>query len=194
MRKGTASLIVPRSPWDALAQLRRHRLAKLPTPLLPMRRLAQAIGGVDIWFKRDDLISFGLGGNKVRGLELLVADALAEGAEVLVTGAGVQSNHVRATAAAAACCGLRCIAVFWGDAPQRADGNYRVTRLLGAEAVFTGDPERASVDRGIEALCEELRHQGQRFYPSRAAAPVLSVRSDMRWRRGSCSTNAASSV
>ena len=57
-----------------------------------MRRLSRAIGGLEIWFKRDDLsISFGLGGNKVRGLELLVADAMAQGAEVLVTGAEVQS-------------------------------------------------------------------------------------------------------
>ncbi|MGH8568130.1 MAG: 1-aminocyclopropane-1-carboxylate deaminase/D-cysteine desulfhydrase, partial [Gammaproteobacteria bacterium] len=79
-------------------------------------------------------------------------------------GAGAQSNHVRATAAAAACCGLRCVAVFWGDAPARVEGNYRVSRMLGAEAVFTGDSDRTSVDRGIETLCEELRHKGQRPY------------------------------
>ena len=151
--------------WEALARLQRQSLAEFPTPLSPMRRLSRVIGGLDIWFKRDDLISFGLGGNKVRGLELMVADAMAQGAEVLVTGAGVQSNHVRATAAAAAHCGLRCVAVFWGDAPARIDGNYRVTRLLGAEAVFTGDPDRASVDRGIQALCNELCHKGQHPYP-----------------------------
>ena len=155
----------PPNPWEALARLPRQTLAHFPTPLSPMRRLSRAIGGLDIWFKRDDLISFGLGGNKVRGLELLVADAMAQGAEVLVTGAGVQSNHVRVTAAAATCCGLRCVVVFWGDAPEGIDGNYRVTRLLGAEAVFTGDPDRASVDRGIEALCVELRNKGQRPYP-----------------------------
>ena len=155
----------PPNPWEALARLPRQTLAHFPTPLSPMRRLSRAIGGLDIWFKRDDLISFGLGGNKVRGLELLVADAMAQGAEVFVTGAAVQSNHVRATAAAATCCGLRCVAIFWGDAPARIDGNYRVTRLLGAEAVFTGDPDRASVDRGIHALCEKLRHQGKRPYP-----------------------------
>ncbi len=155
------NLIGPTNPWEALARLRRQTLAEFPTPLSPMRRLSRAIGGLDIWFKRDDLISFGLGGNKVRGLELLVADALGQGADTIVTGAGAQSNHVRATAAAAAHCGLHCVAVFWGDAPARIDGNYRVTRLLGAEAVFTGDPDRASVDRGIQALCEELRHKGQ---------------------------------
>ncbi len=155
----------PRNVWEALERFPRQTLAEFPTPLMPMRRLGRAVGGWDIWLKRDDLISFGLGGNKVRGLELLVADAMAQGAEVLVTGAGSQSNHVRATAAAAVCCGMRCVAVFWGDAPGRIDGNYRVTRLLGAEAVFTGDPDRRSVDRGIAAICETLREKGQRPYP-----------------------------
>jgi len=162
---GNSSSRGPPNPWDALAQLPRQPLAEFPTPLLAMRQLSRAIGGAEIWFKRDDLISFGLGGNKVRGLELLAADAMAKGVEVLVTGAGAQSNHVRATAAAAAHCGLRCVAVFWGDAPARIDGNYRVTRLLGAEVVFTGDPDRTSVDRGIQALCHELRHKGQHPYP-----------------------------
>lgn len=152
------------TPWSSLERLPRKSLAEFPTPLLPMRRLSLDIGGPELWFKRDDLIGFGLGGNKVRGLELLLADALAQDAEVLVTGAGVQSNHVRATAAAAAYCGLRCTAVFWGDEPERVDGNYRLTRLLGAEAIFTGDPDRASVDRGIQAVCGELRRQGRRPY------------------------------
>jgi 1-aminocyclopropane-1-carboxylate deaminase/D-cysteine desulfhydrase-like pyridoxal-dependent ACC family enzyme len=122
------------------------------------------LGGLDLWFKRDDLISFGLGGNKVRGLEFLLAAALTEGADTLVTGAGPQSNHVRATAAAAASAGLQCIAVFWGYAPVRVDGNYRLTRMLGAEAVFTGDPDRGTVDLGIQTVCETLRRQGRRPY------------------------------
>jgi len=162
---GKPGVIDSPNPWVALAQLPRQPLADFPTPLLPMRRLGRALGGLDVWFKRDDLISFGLGGNKVRGLELLMADAIAQGADIIVTGAGPQSNHVRATAAAAACCGLRCVAVFWGDVPERIDGNYRLTRMLGAESMFTGDPDRTSVDHGIRALCEELRSQGLRPYP-----------------------------
>jgi D-cysteine desulfhydrase family pyridoxal phosphate-dependent enzyme len=151
--------------WKTIEQLQRQPLAEFPTPLLPMRRLGRALGDLDLWFKRDDLISFGLGGNKVRGLEFLMADAMSRGADIIVTGAGPQSNHVRATAAAAACCGLRCTAVFWGDAPEHIDGNYRITRMLGAETVFTGDPDRASVDQKIHAVCEELRRQGRRPYP-----------------------------
>ena len=150
--------------WSALEQIPRVGLAEFPTPLLRMKRLGAALGGLDIWFKRDDLISFGLGGNKVRGLEFLLGDALARGADTLVTGAGCQSNHVRATAAAAAHCGLRCVAVYWGDPPAVIDGNYRLTRLLGAEVSFTGDSDRASVDRGIDEQCTRLRATGWRPY------------------------------
>lgn len=154
---------LPCDPWALLAGLPRQALANLPSPLLPMRRLSDAIG-TEIRFKREDLIGFGLGGNKVRGLEFLIADALVRECEVIVTGAGVQSNHVRATAAAAACFGLGCIAVFWGNPPETIDGNYRVTRMLGAETVFTGDLNRESVDRRIDEVCKEMRHRGQRAY------------------------------
>jgi D-cysteine desulfhydrase family pyridoxal phosphate-dependent enzyme len=132
--------------------------------LQPLRKLSQTLGGAELWLKRDDLIGFGLGGNKVRGLEFLLADALAQNADILVTGAGVQSNHVRASAAAAAYAGLRCIAVFWGDEPSRVEGNYRITRMLGAEPVFTGDSDRVSVDIGIQHCCEDLRRLGLRPY------------------------------
>lgn len=150
-------------PWSALERFPRRRLTALPTPLLPLTRLGRELG-LELWCKRDDLISFGLGGNKVRGLEFLIADALRQGAEVIVTGAGPQSNHVRATAAAAAHASLGCHAVFWGQPPDRVDGNYRLTRMLGAEPVFTGDPERASVDDGIATVCARLRGQGRRPY------------------------------
>lgn len=149
--------------WSAFAQLPRVSLAQFPTPLLPLLKLSKTLGGVELWCKRDDLISFGLGGNKVRGLELLIADALTQKADIIVTGAGIQSNHVRATTAAAAYCDLRSVAVFWGDAPDGIDGNYRVTRMLGAEAVFTGDPDRASVDSGIINVSKTLSGQG--FHP-----------------------------
>jgi 1-aminocyclopropane-1-carboxylate deaminase/D-cysteine desulfhydrase-like pyridoxal-dependent ACC family enzyme len=129
-----------------------------------MQRLGDVLGGLEIWFKRDDLISFGFGGNKVRGLEMLLGDALSRGADTLVTGAGCQSNHVRATAAAAAHRGLRCVAVFWGEPPAVCEGNYRLTRLLGAEICFTGDPDRSSVDVGIEEHCARLRARGRRPY------------------------------
>jgi D-cysteine desulfhydrase family pyridoxal phosphate-dependent enzyme len=163
-------------PWAVLARLPRLTLAEFPTPLLPLKRLGRELDGLELWCKRDDLIGFGLGGNKVRGLEFLIADALAQGADTIVTGAGPQSNHVRATAAAAAHCGLACVAVFWGDDPGRIDGNYRLTRMLGAESVFTGDPDRASVDASIESMSESLWRRGHRPYPiPRSGAAALGT-------------------
>lgn len=150
--------------WRRLQALPRLPLIQTVTPLQPLLKLSDELGA-EIWCKRDDLIPFGLGGNKIRGLELLAADALQQQADVLVTGAGVQSNHVRASAMTASFAGLRCRAVFWGEAPARVDGNYRITKMLGAEVVFTGDAERSSVDTGIAQQCELLFRQGYRPYP-----------------------------
>ncbi|MGR8979536.1 MAG: 1-aminocyclopropane-1-carboxylate deaminase/D-cysteine desulfhydrase [Gammaproteobacteria bacterium] len=150
--------------WQRLEALPRLALMQAPTPLQPLRNLSGKMSG-EIWCKRDDLIPFGLGGNKIRGLELLAADALSQQADVLVTGAGAQSNHVRASAMVACHFDLRCRAVFWGEPPNRIDGNYRITRMLGAEVVFTGDAERSSVDSGIARQCEDMLLKGSRPYP-----------------------------
>jgi len=152
------------APLDRIAQLPRHRLALLPSPLTPAPALAAALGLPALWIKRDELVGFGFGGNKVRGLELLLADARACGGDVIVTGAGPQSNHVRATAAAAAYAGLDAVAVFSGSEPAVATGNLALTHLLGARAEFTGDPDRASVDRAILETADRLRAEGRRPY------------------------------
>jgi len=142
----------------------RRQLAPWPTPLVAAPRLGRAIGLPNLWLKRDDLIAFGLGGNKVRGLEFLIADALAGDADVILTGAGTQSNHVRATAAAAAYVEREMIAVYWGSPPQRAVGNHALTLMLGATAVFTGSEDRESVDLRLQSLAQEVRAQGRRAY------------------------------
>ncbi|MFZ2170796.1 MAG: pyridoxal-phosphate dependent enzyme [Methylococcaceae bacterium] len=147
-----------------IGQIPRHVLAHYPTPLMRANRLTETLGGTEVWFKRDDLISFGLGGNKIRGLEVMLADALAQNADCLITGAGVQSNHVRATAAVAANTGMCCTAVYWGKPPATVDGNYRVTKMLNAGIRFTGDDDRASVDTHIQLVAAELRDQGHRTY------------------------------
>jgi len=154
----------------------RHNLAHYPTPLMRANRLTETLEGIALWFKRDDLISFGLGGNKIRGLEIMLADALSQNANWLVTGAGVQSNHVRATAAVAAHAGMRCTAVYWGKPPATVDGNYRVTKMLNAETRFTGDDDRASVDIHIPLVATALREQGYRPYAiPRGGACVMGV-------------------
>jgi len=142
----------------------RHILAHYPTPLMQAKRLTETLGSAELWFKRDDLISFGLGGNKIRGLEVMLADALAQNTDCLITGAGVQSNHVRATAAVAAHAGLHCTAVYWGKPPVTVEGNYRVTKMLNAGIRFTNEDDRASVDTHIHQVAAELRRQGYRPY------------------------------
>ncbi len=149
---------------SGLLAIPRVRLACLPTPLLEARRLAAQISGPHLWIKRDDLTGFGFGGNKIRGLEFLLADALSQGADTLVTGAGPQSNYVRAAAAAAAHADLSMVAIYSGTQPLKVEGNYRLTCLLGAEVHFTGTPDRASVDGAIEATARELRSVGRRPY------------------------------
>ncbi len=161
-------------PLARLDALPRLRLGLLPTPLVQAPALGRAAGLDGLWLKRDDLLGFGFGGHKVRALELLVAEALAQGADSLVTGAGPQSNHVRAAAAAAACAGLELQAVYWGDPPDPPLGNLALTRLLGASCRFTGSGDRTSVDRGIAAVAAELAAQGRRPYaiPRGGACPL----------------------
>ena len=159
-----------------LENIPRVPLAFLPTPIMEAPRLSAQIGGPKLWIKRDDLTGFGFGGNKIRGLEFLLADALSQQADTFVTGAGPQSNYVRATAAVAAHAGLNMVAIYSGTPPPQVQGNYRLTRLLGAEVRFTGDPDRASVDGVIEETARELRSNGRKPYPiPRGGASVLGT-------------------
>ena len=113
--------------------LPRVQLAHLPTPIEPLTRLSSVLGGPRLFVKRDDCTGLGTGGNKTRKLEFLVGDALAQGADTLITEGGMQSNHCRQTAAAAASVGLHCVLVLnrgYADAVtgnlQRAGGDLRV--------------------------------------------------------------------
>jgi len=157
-----------------LASLPRLRLATLPTPLHLAERLSEALGGPEIWIKRDDLTGFGLGGNKMRKLEFLAAEALAQGADTLVTGAGPQSNHVRMTMAVAARLGLKGVAVFHGARPPASQGNLLLDELLGAELIFTNNPDRSQLDTRITAEAERLQAEGRRpFVIGRGGASAL---------------------
>src|ERR671929_203201 len=130
-------------------------LAQLPTPLEPADRLGAALGLAQgsLWIKRDDQTGLAGGGNKARKLEYLCADALAQGCDVLVTGGGRQSNHVRMTAAAANRLGLDCTIVIAGARPDTPSGNGVLVELLGPEVVWAGaehTPEGMDYD-AIEA-------------------------------------------
>jgi len=122
-----------------LARFPRRRYTPGFTPLEPLPRLSAALGGADIWIKRDDLLGLAGGGNKTRKLEFLVADALAKGADTLITVGAPQSNHCRLTLAAAAKEGLKCRLVIEERVPgsyaEDALGNNLLFDLMGAANV-----------------------------------------------------------
>jgi D-cysteine desulfhydrase family pyridoxal phosphate-dependent enzyme len=138
--------------------------ASLPTPLERADRLAAALGGPALWVKRDDQTGLALGGNKARKLVRLVADARERGRDVLVTGGGLQSNHVRQTAAAANRAGLECHAVLAGPAPPRPSGNLLLDRILGAHVEIVDAPGYHDVERAIDAAARRLEDEGRRPY------------------------------
>lgn len=144
-------------------------LAHLPTPLEPLPRfsdwLAQNTGAAaEILIKRDDLTGLALGGNKARKLELLCAEARAQGCDTLVTGGGPQSNHARMTAAAANHLGFRCELAMAGIEPAAAAGNLLLDHLLGAGLHFTGAREYYAIEDSILALAQQVAAEGGRPY------------------------------
>lgn len=136
-----------------LEQMPRYPLLCGFTPLQRMENLEQALGCGPLYIKRDDLTPLGLGGNKTRKLEFLLGDALAGGADTLVTVGGVQTNHGRLTAAAAAKAGLACTLVLDGARPEKLSGNLLLDCLLGASLVYTdGRSTSAVIEETLAAL------------------------------------------
>jgi D-cysteine desulfhydrase family pyridoxal phosphate-dependent enzyme len=129
-----------------------------------MDRLSDALGGPRLLVKRDDCTGLALGGNKARKLEYLVAEARSLGCDVLVTGGGQQSNHVRMTAAAANRLGLECHVAISSDAPEIASGNLLLDHLLGAHLHFTGPAEYYDLEAAIEELAAALTRDGRHPY------------------------------
>jgi len=121
-----------------------------PTPLEPAPRLSAAIGlgPDDLWIKRDDLIGLGGGGNKVRKLQWTCAQALAAGADTLITSGAAQSNHARLTAAAGARLGLRVVLVLAGSRPEpgQLTGNLALDTLFGASLVWSADVDDVTAE------------------------------------------------
>ena len=148
----------------------RFPLTALPSPLDRAERLEAALrteGGAlvpRVYLKRDDLLSLGLGGNKIRNLEFLIAHALEEAATDVVTAGRLQSNHCRLTAAACARTGLRAHLVFTGGRPSARSGNFLLDELFGAKVYFTGSDDRASRAPWIEMLMGATPEFGRRPY------------------------------
>lgn len=142
---------------------RRIPLAHLPTPLQPLDRLSAELGGPRIWVKRDDLSESGAGGNKVRKLEFVIAEALHQGADTLVTCGGLQSNHCRATALLGAKLGLAVELVLRGEPASVPDGNLFLDHLAGA-AVHTYPARQYQTELSalLDAHATALRARGKR--------------------------------
>ena len=134
-----------------------------PTPVEPMDRLGAALGldAGRLWVKRDDVNGVGGGGNKVRKLEFLVGDALAQGCDTLVTGGGRQSNHCRITAAAAARLGLACTIVLTSPRPSVPTGNVLLDEVLRPDIVWAGERDYYGAEAAIEDACDRLRAEGR---------------------------------
>jgi 1-aminocyclopropane-1-carboxylate deaminase len=160
----------------SLADFSRYPLLFGPSPVHPLERLTAHLGGAAIWAKREDCNSgLAYGGNKTRKLEYLVPDALAQGADTLVSIGGVQSNHTRQVAAVAAKLGLkaRLIQESWVDWPDSVNdrvGNILLSRIMGADVRLVQEGFGIGIKSSWEQALEEVRAAGGKPYAIPAGA------------------------
>jgi D-cysteine desulfhydrase len=145
------------------AAIPRVELALTPTPILPLERLSARLG-TELWVKRDDLTGLLESGNKVRKLEFLVGEALANNADTLITCGTLQSNCCRTVAAVSARLGLRAVLALKGPRPDLYDGNLLLDRMLGAEVHYCTDEQWAKIDDVLADLEARVRARGGRPY------------------------------
>ncbi len=157
----------------------RYPLTFGPTPIEKLSRLSAHLGGdVEIFAKREDCNSgLAFGGNKIRKLEYIVPDAIAAGADTLVTIGGVQSNHTRQVAAVAAKIGMKCRLVqeSWvpfQDAVYDRVGNILMSRVLGAEIELVDEGFDIGIRESWERALEDVKDKGGKPYPIPAGASV----------------------
>lgn len=151
------------SALELFTNIPRFRLLNLNTPVERLDRLRQAIpGSPQLWIKRDDLTGYLGGGNKLRKLEYVMADALSRGATTVVTTGSITSNLARTTALTARRLGLKCELILSGGDPQAARANSRVAELLGTKINrVAGSHERAT---RMAEVARELEERGERVY------------------------------
>jgi D-cysteine desulfhydrase len=142
----------------------RVSLGAFPTRVERIERLALRASPTPVWVKRDDQTGSDLSGNKVRKLEFLLAEALEQRADVVLTCGGVQSNHCRATAVAARRLGLDSVLFLRGEEPETAEGNVLLDRLVGARLVFITPEDYARRNELMAGEADRLRTAGRRPY------------------------------
>lgn len=141
--------------------MKRLQLANLPTPIQKLDRLSEGLG-VNLYLKRDDFTGTEVSGNKIRKLEFSLADALNQGCDTLITAGGIQSNHCRATAAAAAKLGLGCDLIVRGEIPTYMEGNLFMDKALGARVHMI--PPEQSREKKMDEVIKNLKEQGHKPY------------------------------
>ncbi len=147
-----------------MRKIKKLGLFDKPTRIEFLKSVTAHLNGPKIYMKRDDLIGEALGGNKVRKLEYLLADALAKNADIIMTTGGPQSNHCRITAGICAKLGLKCVLVIGGAGKYEYEGNLLLDRIFGAEVVFSGTRDFDAIPAIMEELAESYRKQGRRPY------------------------------
>lgn len=140
----------------------RLNFAHLPTHVEELPRLTTLLNGPRILVKRDDQTGLAFGGNKTRKLEFLIAEAQEQGADLLISGGALQSNHCRQTAAAAARYGFDCTLVLTGDAPKQPSANLLLDQMFGAEIVTVAD--RKDRDRILQETFDNAVKAGRKPY------------------------------
>jgi D-cysteine desulfhydrase len=143
----------------------RISLANLPTKIEPLERLSKQLGGPNIYIKRDDQTGTEVSGNKIRKLEFSIKEALDSGCDYLITCGGIQSNHCRATAAAAAKLGIKSYLILRKNEDKELDGNLFLNKLLGADIQFiTADDYKHNRMEIMEKAKGQLEKQGFKPY------------------------------
>ena len=164
------------SPTTALERFPREPLLFGPSPVHKLERLTAHLGGAEIWAKREDVNSgLAYGGNKTRKLEYLVADALAQGCDTLVSIGGVQSNHTRQVAAVSARMGLGCVLVQeswvdWPDVVYDRVGNIQLSRIMGADVRLVRAGFGIGFKESWEQALEDVQARGGKPYAIPAGA------------------------
>ena len=143
-----------------LGGIPRLHLGEFPTPLQELKNLSRELDGPRIFVKRDDLTGLGLGGNKLRKLEYALAEAAEQGATVVITVGGPQSNHTRLTTAACNKLGLKTVLIIRGELPEKPSGNLLINHILGPSEIHyvgaDGFPAKGELDKAADDKAEEV--------------------------------------
>ncbi|MCX5777042.1 MAG: D-cysteine desulfhydrase family protein [Candidatus Firestonebacteria bacterium] len=145
-------------------QLKKLFLFNRTTPVEYLERLTKQLAGPKIFIKRDDLTDVALGGNKVRKLEYILADALEKKCDTIITTGGPQSNHARITAGVCAKLGLRCVLLLSGNKKELLEGNLLLDKIFGAEIRFADSWDFEKIHLMMEELAKHLALNGHKAY------------------------------